>query len=199
MSTEPSRTPGSSESHLVIDGISYIPSSVLLSEIPKLSLKDNSAFGMVDHRGEAPRAYSKASAFGFYFNDTRYVSTWDTSINGSAGIPLANELRFGGNTLVLSMTNRDLSQLDAPTDGLGRIPRDTFLIRRILSLVDDTLYEILAIRNFDQRPHTLRIEQWAGSQFDDLFEVRGFPRAKRGEMLPPEEHLDRGFRTTVLR
>ncbi len=150
---------------------------------------------MVDHRGEAPRAYAKASAFGFYYHDTRYISTWSTTINGSACIPLANELRFGGNTLVLSMTNRDFSQVD----GTERIPRDTFLIRRILSLVEDTVYETLAIRNFDQRSHTLRIEQWAGSQFDDLFEVRGFPRAKRGEVLPPEEHLDRGFRTSVLR
>jgi len=70
MSTETSQTHASTEAHLVIDGISYIPSRVLLSEIPKLSFKDDSAFGMVDHRGEAPRAYAKASAFGFYYRDT---------------------------------------------------------------------------------------------------------------------------------
>ncbi len=149
---------------------------------------------MVDSRGEAPRIHATNSALGFYCNDTRYLSIWETTVNGGAGIPLAHELRFGGNTLVLSMTNRDLPALGSEE----RIPRDTFLIRRILTLVEDQLFEILAIRNFAQRPHTIQLEQWIGTRHDDLFEVRGFPRHKRGRQLAPEEFPEGDGRVTVL-
>jgi glycogen debranching enzyme len=183
---------------LVIDGISYIPSSVLLTGIPKLTFKDNRAFGVLDPRGEAPRAYSDASELGLYFNDTRYLSTWEMTFNNAAPVALSHELRFGGNTLVISMTNRDMKGLESE----GRIPRDTFLIRRILTLVDDTLYEIVAIRNFDAVNHTLQVEQWAGTRFHDIFEVRGFERQKRGKMLAPEDETapgPEGRRITTLR
>lgn len=179
---------------LVIDGISYIPSSVLLTGIPKLTLKDNRAFAVLDPRGEAPRAYATGSELGIYYNDTRYLSTWETTINGQAPIALSHELRFGGNTLVFSMTNRDIQKLGSKE----RIPRDTFLIRRILTLFEDTLYETIAIRNFDNQPHTLQVEQWVGSRFDDVFEVRGFPRSKRGRMLPSLESMENGHRLSVL-
>lgn len=180
---------------LVIDGISYIPSSVLLTGIPKLSIKDNRAFGVFDPRGEAPRAYSSGSELGLYYNDTRYLSTWEMTLNNASPVALAHEVRFGGNTLVISMTNRDLPTID----GSGRIPRDTFLIRRIISLCDDTCYEIVAIRNFDSVAHTLQIEQWAGTKFDDLFEVRGYQRSRRGRTLHPEETELDGSRLTTLR
>lgn len=195
MSTEASasqepRESGTSRTNgdpLVIDGISYLPSSVLLTEIPKLSFKDNRAFGVVDPRGESPRIYSTSSQLGFYYNDTRYLSTWETTFNGLAPISLKSELEHSGNTVVVSMTNRDLPSLSVPSK---RIPRDTFLIRRMLTLVEDTLYETLSIQNFDSVDHELQVEQWVGSTFDDVFEVRGFPREKRGRMLSPEEKDD---------
>ncbi len=116
------------------------------------------------------------------------------TFNNSSPVALANEIRHGGKTVVLSMTNRDIPML---ADG-GRIPRDTFLIRRIISLVEDTLFEIVAIRNFDSREHSLQIEQWAGTRCDDLFEVRGFPRERRGRMLAPEEHQSGDLIRTTL-
>jgi len=117
------------------------------------------------------------------------------TFNGQAPIALANELRFGGNTVVFSMTNRDFPKLGG--DG-GRIPRDTFLIRRVLSLSEDTLYETVEIKNFDSQAHELQVEQWVGGRFDDLFEVRGFPRPKRGRMLPSREFVDSGQTISVL-
>jgi glycogen debranching enzyme len=191
MSTESYRTePGEA---LIIDGISYIPSSVLLTGIPKLSFKDNRSFGVFDPRGEAPRAYAAGSELGLYFNDTRYLSIWEMTFNGYSPIALANELRFRGNTLVLSMANRDLPKLGEA----GRIPRDTLLIRRILTLCRDTLFEVVIIRNFDSVLHRLQVEQWASCKFDDVFEVRGFVRAQRGKMLAPQELNESGQKITV--
>ncbi len=105
------------------------------------------------------------------------------AFNGMSPVGLSRELRFGGSTVVFSMTNRDFQKLGGP----GRIPRDTFLIRRILTLYRDVLYETVEIKNFDSETHTLQIEQWAGGKFDDVFEVRGFARPRRGRMLPTEE------------
>src|SRR4051794_989305 len=155
MSTEPSPSeyPKGSSGPIVIDGISYIPSNVLLTGIPKISLKDNRAFAVLDPQGESPRVYAN-SELGIYFNDTRYLGIWEMTFNGMAPVSLAHELRFGGHTAVFSMTNRDLPDLIAG----GRIPRDTFLIRRILTFYEDTLYETVEVKNFGSRPHSLQIE-----------------------------------------
>ncbi len=202
MSTDPSPSPdeplsawspAENKRSLIIDGISYIPSSVLLSGINRLSFKDDRAFGVVDPRGEAPRAYSEASELGIYYNDTRYLSLWETLFNGLSPIPLANQLRYGGNTIVVSMTNPDL-----PTPDGGRIPRDTLLIRRFLSFVGDRLFENVVIRNFDTVTRTLEIEQWIGGSFDDIFEVRGFIRPKKGRLLPFEERRDAKGSESIL-
>ncbi len=169
---------------------------MLLTGIPKLSFKDNRAFAVVDAQGEAARVYQPSSELGFYYNDTRYLAVWETTYNGQSAVPLSQETRFSGTMAVLSMTNRDFPTLD----GAGRIPRDTFLLRRVLCFQRDTLFEILEIKNFANVPHGLQIEQWAGGKFDDVFEVRGYPREKRGRMLQPEEREDeRGGVSTTLR
>ncbi len=94
------------------------------------------------------------------------------------------------------MTNRDFPRLGG---GGGRIPRDKLLIRRILSFHEDTLFETLEVKSFASEPVELQLEQWAGSRFDDLFEVRGYPRAKRGRSLPPREISFEGRPATALR
>ena len=138
--------------------------------------------------------YSHASELGIYFNDTRFIGVWEMTFNGAAPVSLAKELRFSGNTAVFSMTNPDLPRLGES----GRIRRDTFLIRRILTLQEDTFYETVEVKNFDDREHTLQVEQWVGSRFDDVFEVRGFPRPRRGKMLAAEESSKDGGLTTIL-
>ncbi len=148
----------------------------------------------MDPLGESPRLYSGGSELGIYYNDTRYVGVWEMVFNGMTPVALSRELRFGGSTVVFSMTNRDFIKLG----GEGRIPRDTFLIRRILTLYRDALYETVEIKNFDREAHTLQIEQWAGGKFDDVFEVRGFARPKRGRMLPTEERESGDHRISVL-
>lgn len=167
----------------------------MLTGIPKISFKDNRAFAVVDPQGEAPRLYSNASELGIYYNDTRYLGVWEMTFNGESPISLAHELRFGGNTVVFSMTNRDMLRLG---DG-GRIPRDTFLIRRILTFFNDVLYETVEIKNFDHISHSIQVEQWSGARFEDVFEVRGFPRAKRGRALTTEEVICDKERISILR
>src|SRR4051812_7790163 len=123
MSTDilPKVRDGAGASSIVVDGISYIPSSALLTGIDKVNFKGNRAFGVLDPSGEAPRLYSPGSELGYFYNDTRYLSVWETLFNGRPAIPLARELRAGGSVLVFSMTNADIET----SEGV-RIPRDTF-------------------------------------------------------------------------
>ena len=156
---------------------------MLLTGIPKISFKDNSAFAVVDAHGESPRLYAQGSELGIFYNDTRYLGVWEMSFNGLRPVSLTHELRFGGETVVFSMTNPDMPLIGKQ----GRIPRDTILFRRILALVDDTFYETVEIKNFEDQAHSLQVEQWCGGRFDDVFEVRGYPRLRRGRMLAPQE------------
>jgi len=149
---------------------------------------------VVDTQGESPRLYSPGSELGFYYHDTRYLGIWETTFNGARPVALTHELRFGGETVVFSMTNPDISILD----GTGRIPRETLLIRRILSLSEDTLFETIEIKNFGFQTYALEVQQWAGGRFDDVFEVRGFARSKRGRVLTPVESEVWGFPATTL-
>ncbi len=123
---------------------------------------------------------------GLFYEDTRFIAIWETTINGAPPVALANEIRHDGRVLVISMTNRDLPGID----GSQRIPRDTLLIRRILAMHGDRFHEVLAIRNFDRVAHCLQIEHWAGSRFEDIFEVRGFKREKRGRNLATLSHVE---------
>jgi glycogen debranching enzyme len=113
------------------------------------------------------------------------------TFNGQRPVALAHELKFRGNTVVFSMTNRDMPCID----GKGRIQREKLLIRRVLALHNDALFETVEIRNFDNEAYDLQIEQWAGGKFDDLFEVRGFWRPKRGRTLAPVEEVGPGRRS----
>jgi len=165
---------------------------VLLTGIPKLSIKDNRAFAVMDSMGQMPRVHSPASELGFFFNDTRYLGIWEMSINGEAPVALTSDLHHNGNAIVVSMSNRDLPRLDG-----GRIPRDTLLVRRILGILDDQVFEALEIKNFGTEPCLLQVELWSGGRFDDVFEVRGFVRKARGRMLPAEEVREEGSLTTI--
>lgn len=152
----------------------------------------------MDQQGEAPRIYSGAE-LGFFYNDTRYLSVWETTYNGQSAVPLARELRFDGNTVIYSMTNRDFPIIGgSSSSGISRIPRDTFLIRRIQVLWQDRLFETLEIKNFGDQTYSLQIENWAGGRFDDVFEVRGFQRPRRGKMLAAQEKELGGRRAAVL-
>lgn len=159
---------------------------MLLTGTSKVSIKDNRAFAVLDPHGQSPRIYFPGSELGIYFNDTRYLGIWEMTFNGQGAVPLANELQHNGNVIVVSMTNRDLDKIE----GKGRITRDKLLIRRIVSIVRDQIYETVEIKNFDCEEHVFQLECWSGGRFDDVFEVRGFTRKARGKMLPIEEERD---------
>ncbi len=129
---------------------------------------------------------------GFYYRDTRYLDTWELTINGYAATPLLSEPRTNSRSVIFVMTNKDLPSLDYG----HTIPRDRLRIMRLVTLENDQVYEQVEITNYDSVPHTLEVERRAGSRFNDIFEVRGMRREASGELHAPRLTDDR--RTLVL-
>lgn len=157
-----------------------------MTGITKVSLKDNLAFAVLDTKGEAPHIYH--AELGIYHSDTRHLNSWEMLVNGQALVHLSHELRGQGNSCVFSMVNRDIPTLD----GKSRIARDTLLIRRVMTLYKDTVFEQIEVTNYDVISHDIELQITAEGRFDDIFEVRGMQRPARGELSQAEIVADRG-------
>jgi glycogen debranching enzyme len=77
--------------------------------------------------------------------------------------------------LTADLTNPDLYQGDRLALG-----RDTIHVARSKYLWGTACHERFAVRNFDTRPHRIRLTVRFECDFADLFEVRGHPRPARG-------------------
>ena len=174
-----------------------------LEERKTKTLKHNDTFGVFDGNGDI--LSGKGNPEGIYHRDTRYLSHLELTLCGKRPMVLSSTVRNDNSGLSCDLTNPDIR-------GEGdeaRIENDRIHLRRSRFLWDDTCFELLAVRNFDDKPHRLRIELRFGADFEDLFEVRGKQRERKGKCLPPKvasadvvlayEGLDDKRRETRLR
>ena len=103
---------------LILDGVSYIPSDALLGGVRKVILKDNELFAVLDSSGELPRIYDRE--LGLYLRDTRYLDTWEMTLNGTTPTVLAAEAMPDVRSCVFTSTNQDMYSKEYG----ARIPRD---------------------------------------------------------------------------
>ena len=96
------------------------------------------------------------------------------------------------------MLSADLTNPDFFDGGALVLPRDTIHIMRSKFLWEATCYERLAIRNFDDRPHTINLSFVFEADFADIFEVRGHSRRKRGRFSIATDDAAVVFRYTGL-
>ncbi|SDQ58502.1 N-terminal domain of (some) glycogen debranching enzymes [Arthrobacter crystallopoietes] len=102
---------------------------------------------------------------GVFFQDTRILSRWSMTINGQPLESLAATMKEPYRALFA-----------------GRVPRsdgyaDTPLIVERLREVGSGILEEITIRNYSADPAECMIALAVESDFADLFEVKGFPRA----------------------
>jgi glycogen debranching enzyme len=90
---------------------------------------------------------------------------------------LSSTVQDNNALLTADLTNPDFF------DQAGRLylPRDTIHIVRAKFMWQGCAYERLAVRNFDDRPHEIRLTLLFQTDFADLFEVRGHQRLARGK------------------
>ncbi|HET6161291.1 MAG TPA: amylo-alpha-1,6-glucosidase [Dongiaceae bacterium] len=155
----------------------YIPATTSMQERRPRTLKHGDMFAVFDHHGDA--IGGPASTDGLYYRDTRYLSWCQLRISGVRPLLLGSTLRDDNATLTCDLTNPDIKEAEST-----QLKHDLIHIRRSCFLWNATCYQRLSIRNFDQTPHTLRIEIVFAADFADIFEARGTRRERRGVLHP---------------
>jgi glycogen debranching enzyme len=152
------------------------------SVLERSVLKEGQIYLVADRAGDI-RALN-LEGHGLYFRDTRHLSLFEMDLTGTrlTLLSAAGELNFMSN---LQFANDTLL---GPSGEVIAEPR-TISIRRNRFLHNDGLHERLGLVNYNQHPIQLTLRFTFGSDFRDMFVVRGyFPeeRVEFGQMHPIE-------------
>ncbi|HAX76747.1 MAG TPA: amylo-alpha-1,6-glucosidase, partial [Cyanobacteria bacterium UBA11372] len=143
---------------------------------PTLTLKDDDMFLVTDTLGNIACNFNLrddiSASMGLFCNDTRFLSRLELQIEGRAPV-LLNSTADKGFMLSVLCTNPKIE---------GRINADTLGIRRELVL-NGALFSEIEICNYSTGAVSFELSLTFDADFVDLFEVRGFSRQKRGQLL----------------
>jgi glycogen debranching enzyme len=147
--------------------------------IPTLTLKDNELFLITDTLGNITdvgcNAEGLESSMGLFCSDTRFLSRSELQIDGRSPVPFSSDAQKGFSMSVLC-SNRQIGEEQ------DEIRSETIAIHREI-LIQGGLFEEIRLTNYNTVPVSFELSLTVDSDFLDLFEVRGFPRAKRGNIL----------------
>ena len=156
----------------------YILASSVAADLPKLVLKHDDAFLVADRRGDFPNVPGE---FGFYFADTRFLSLLELRLHGLRGIALNAGVSDDALEAAIDLTNPDM-----PLRPHVVLPGRSMRVARRLTIYGPQLYHWLAVESFVHERHDLDLTLSFAADFVDVFEVRGHPRPRRGQILPRE-------------
>ena len=117
--------------------------------------------------------------YGLYHADTRHLSAYRLTLNGTAPVMLLSTAELGY-AMEQVMTNPALTTPEG-----RRIGQSSTEIRR-QRVVSDILEEHLRITNFNPFPITLELLYEFEADFADIFDVRGYERTSAGVMHQPQ-------------
>ena len=137
------------------------------------SLKHNDTFAVLDGHGDI--GASAGSPDGLYHCDTRFLSRLELLINGVQPLLLASNLSDDNFLLTVDLTNPDIV-----VDDHVLIQKDMIHIVRSIFIWNEAIYQRIGVRNHGALPMAFDLTMKLGSDFADLFEVRGTVRKKRG-------------------
>ncbi len=138
-------------------------------------LKDDELVFVCDELGDIPEGRRR---LGLYYRDTRYLSTFELTINGHRLRHLSSSCQRGciceSQLANPTINARDDTTILARTIGIQRT--------RFLS---KAFNERITLYNYNQFPACIDLTLYLGSDFSDIFEVRGFQREKAGIVSEP--------------
>ncbi len=165
-----------------------------------ITLKDDQMFLVSDTAGEIKNGLE---GHGLYFEDTRYLSNLELTINGQA--PQALNYTADYNiAATFHLSSPFFSQLQPTDSSISQaqtaVAHAVSIIRK--RLVQDGLLEELKFTNFHPEPLTVDFSLKVSADFADIFEVRGYPRhlegsAARVEVRDNGQRLE--FRSTPVK
>ena len=138
-------------------------------------LKENELVMVSDELGDMPEGRRH---LGLYYHDMRYLSIFDLTINGQKPRLLASssEQNYVSDIQLANPT------IELP-DGTVALAR-TISIRRSRYL-NDGLHERISLYNHNPFPVPVELTLIFGSDFCDIFEIRGLERIERGTASLP--------------
>jgi glycogen debranching enzyme len=167
----------------------------------KLVLKHDEAFLVANRHGDLPSL--AGSELGFYVDGTRFLRQLELRVQGQRPIVLNAGVSEDALQAAIDLTNPDV----ALTPDL-LLPGRSLRIARRLTVQGSQLYQRLLIEAFHPDALDLSLGLRFAADFVDVFEVRGHPRERRGELLPAVvspttvrlayRGLDKVIRTTTL-
>jgi glycogen debranching enzyme len=183
----------------------YIPATDAPAR-QRRTLKKNDTFAVFDSHGDI--GASTGGQDGLFHCDTRYLSHLELLINGSRPLLLHSAMRDDNLNYYVDLTNPDFY-----IDRKLVMQKDTVHISRTIYLKDGSLRERIALTNHGSESVRFSLSMLFGSDFADIFEVRGMKRERRGtssvevDQAPVDQTplvhlryqgLDLVFRTTTL-
>lgn len=156
--------------------------SVTRSIATAIVLKEGDLFILTEPGGYVP--IGGRHGFGLYYHDCRYLSGYELRVAGVQPDVLVSTTVSGFMAL---------SQLVAPDMILpdGRLlQKETVAIRRERVIDSDRLvfYDRITCHNYGLEPVELPVSLDLQAHFEDVFEVRGMPRERRGILDEPFWH-----------
>jgi glycogen debranching enzyme len=136
-------------------------------------LKYGDTFLVVDSHGDI--GVSADGADGLFHADTRFLSQLELRLNGELPLLLGSNVRDDNTLLAIDLTNPDVY-----VDDHIVLQKDIVHVARTIFLWRGTAYQRISVRNHGDRKLSLTLLLTFGSDFADLFEVRGIKRARRG-------------------
>lgn len=142
----------------------------------QLVLKEGELLAVSDDMGDMPEGRRR---LGLYYHDTRYLSILEMRINEKT--PRLMSSSADENYVAIAQMANPTIELPDGNVALAR----TISIRRTRT-VKDALHERISFYNHNRFDVPLEITITFGSDFLDIFEVRGWERDARGEVDIPE-------------
>ncbi|MFY9587920.1 MAG: amylo-alpha-1,6-glucosidase [Actinomycetota bacterium] len=141
-----------------------------------LATKEGEMFLYANEEGNLAAGFQ---GMGLYYRDTRFLSHYELKVDGRPPVLLSSSAERA------YMSYVDLTNPDVWTDGHIAIPQQTLNIRRI-RVINGRLFERIRFKNYNEHAIRVTVEVSFGSDFADIFEVRGLRRKRRGQFFHPK-------------
>jgi glycogen debranching enzyme len=142
-------------------------------------LKHNDTFALFDRFGDIQSI--GLGEEGIYHGDTSFLSQQELLLEGVRPMFLNSTVKDDNGLFIIELMNPDIHP-----DGKNPILKGLLHIFRAKLIWNDACYEHIRIVNFGLEPVEATLTLEFDADYKDIFEVRGFRRARRGTSLPPQ-------------
>ncbi len=141
-------------------------------------LKHADTFAVFDEHGDIT---SRGPAEqGLFHDGTRHLSRFQLRLGKQRLLLLSSAATDQNEQFSADLTNPDVVE-----GGQITLPRNVVHVKRARFLFRAACHEQLLLTSYGDAPVSLPLHIDFGADFADIFEVRGTPRPRRGETLPP--------------